>query len=224
MQTPATKGDFRAGRAEQFGYTARVARFEDLLADFFYRPDEPVGALFDAGLPSEQDASQPIDDEPPREFLAFSLQVEDPSREGSTHAETYAVPIEQVREIVKVPPLTEIPRATKDLLGVINLRGEVLPVYDLKLRLGISEAPAPIAGPDADLRAIPRTSRILIVHDELGDAGVLVDAVHEAVKLRASTVEAPPRGLGPTDRATIAGIGRRREQLFILLDLSQALP
>jgi purine-binding chemotaxis protein CheW len=191
---------------------AGVARFEDLLEDFFYRPDEAVGALFDAG-PATEGAPAPVEDAPPREYLAFSLGHE-----------TYAVPIDRVREIVKVPPLTEIPRSARELLGVVNLRGEVLPVYDLKLRLHLSAAPAPIAGPDADLGALPRSARILIVHDERGDAGVLVDAVWEAVKLRPSSVEPPPRGLGAGERPTIHGIGRRRDQLFILLDLAQALP
>lgn len=189
-----------------------MPRFEELLEDFFYRPDEDAGALFDAGgtvdLPPET-----LEDEAPQEYLAFRLADE-----------TYAVPIDMVREIVKVPPLTEVPRSGAELLGVINLRGEVLPVYDLKLRLRLAYAPAPIAGPDANLAALPRTARILIVHDPEGDAGVLVDAVAEVVKLRPSALETPPRAVSGGDRSAIAGIGRRRDQLFILLDLAQAMP
>ena len=189
-----------------------MPRFEELLEDFFYRPDEPVGALFAPHL-SEAMVPAPVEVEAPREFLAFSLGEE-----------TYAVPIERVRQIVKVPPLTEVPRSEPELLGVLNLRGEVLPVYDLKLRLRLSRVPAPVAGPDAALDAVPRSARILIVHDDEGDAGLLVDAVHEAVKLQPSAIEPPPRGLGAGERATISGIGRRRDELFILLDLEQTLP
>ncbi|MBX5484753.1 MAG: purine-binding chemotaxis protein CheW [Myxococcaceae bacterium] len=189
-----------------------MPRFEELLEDFFYRPEEDVGALFDAGGIIEAPAAAAVE-ESPEEYLAFRLADE-----------TYAVRIGVVREIVKVPPLTEVPRSSAELLGVINLRGEVLPVYDLKLRLRLSTVPAPIAGPDANLAALPKSARILIVHDPEGDAGVLVDAVLEVVKLRPSTLEAPPRAVSGGDRSPITGIGRRREQLFILLDLAQALP
>lgn len=187
-----------------------MSRFEELLEDFFYRPDEDVGALFDAGSVPDAEVP-PVEEEPPREYLAFRLSDE-----------TYALPIEAVREIVKVPPLTEVPRSEPELLGVINLRGEVLPVFDLKLRLRLSSTPAPVAGPEADLTKIPRSARILILREETGDAGVLVDAVQEVVRLRPSTLEPPPRGIS-AERSAITGIGRRREQLFILLDPSQAL-
>ncbi len=189
-----------------------MPRFEELLEDFFYRPDEPLGAPFEPHL-GEALLPTPVEVEPPREYLAFSLGEE-----------TYAVPIERVRQILKVPPLTEVPRAARELLGVLNLRGEVLPVYDLELCLGLSTEPAPVAGPDADFSKVPRTARILIVHAAHGDAGLLVDAVHEAVKLVASAIEPPPRGLSSGERATISGIGRRRDALFILLDLEQTLP
>lgn len=188
-----------------------MARFDQLLDEFFYRPDEACEALFD---PGHGQADLPVSgaEEPPREHLAFRLADE-----------TYAIPIERVREISRVPALTEIPRAPKELLGVLNVRGEVLPVYDLKLRLGLSEAPAPIAGPDADPAALPRTARVLVVHDPNGDAGILVDQVLEVVKLRPSTIEAPPRAVSLSG-SVVAGLGRKGERLFILLDLAQALP
>lgn len=188
-----------------------VSRFEELLEDFFYRPDEDVGALFDAAAGTSE-LPAPVEEEVPREFLAFHLGVE-----------VYALPIEAVREIVKVPVLTELPRTPADLLGVMNLRGEVLPVYDLKLRLRLSATPAPVAGPGAEQARIPRSSRILVLRDGQGDAGVLVDAVQEVVRLRPSTLEAPPRGISSGDRQAITGLGRRHDQLFILLDPSQAL-
>lgn len=214
VQTPVAKGVSRFRRHCNLQlrlHFGAVSRFQELLDEFFYRPDEDPGVLFEPGQPVV--APPAVTEEPPREYLAFQLSDE-----------TYGIPIESVREIVRVPPLTEIPRAAPELLGVINLRGEVLPVYDLKLRLRLSDGPAPVAGPDADLAQLPRRARIVIVHDAAGDAGVLVDAVDEVVRLRPSEIESPPRGVAGGERTAITGLGRRRDQLIVLVSLAQALP
>ncbi len=146
------------------------------------------------------------DTEKPQEFLAFRLATE-----------TYAVPIADVREIVKVPLLTEVPRGQKGLLGVMNLRGEVLPVYDVKLRLGLADQAPVVSGPDD----VPRAARVVLMRDTLGDAGVLVDGVEEVVKLLASRFEPPPAGT--VDRDSISGLARKGDALYILLDVAQVL-
>ena len=176
-----------------------------LLDSFFYRPDEEVGPLEKLQTDAAEPVA-PIDSEEPQEFLAFRLE-----------AETYAVAIEDVREIVKVPLLTEVPRGHKGLLGVMNLRGEVLPVYDVKHRLGLLDKSPIVTGP-TDL---PRSARVVLVRDEQGDAGVLVDGVNEVVKLLVSRFESPPAGT--TDRDSIVGLARKGEALYILLDVAQVL-
>ena len=148
----------------------------------------------------------PIVTEEPQEFLAFRLE-----------SEVYAVAIEDVREIVKVPLLTEVPRGQKGLLGVMNLRGEVLPVYDVKQRLGLIDTSPIVTGPDD----LPRSARVVLVRDEQGDAGVLVDGVTEVVKLLPSRFESPPAGT--SDRDSIAGLARKGNTLYILLDVAQVL-
>jgi purine-binding chemotaxis protein CheW len=185
-----------------------VSRFSELLDDFFYRPDEDVGGLLDFSAGSDE-VLPLTPEETPEEYLAFILE-----------GETYAVPIRSVREIGKVPPLTEIPRADPWLLGVMNLRGDVIPVYDLKLRLKLSDKAPVVAGPDA--QPPPRLARILVAHTEEGPAGVWVDAVKDVVRLKPSMLEPAPSGLGG-ERDCVVGIGRRSSQLFILLDLEQAL-
>lgn len=176
-----------------------------VLDSFFYRPDEEVGPL--EQLQTEPTGPvEPIDTEEPMEFLAFRLDTE-----------TYAVAIEHVREIVKVPLLTEVPRGQKGLLGVMNLRGEVLPVYDVKCRLGLIDKSPVVTGPTD----VPRTSRVLLVRDDQGDAGVLVDGVDEVVKLLVSRFESPPPGTA--DRDAIAGLARKGDALYILLDMAQVL-
>ncbi|NNB96931.1 purine-binding chemotaxis protein CheW [Corallococcus exiguus] len=185
-----------------------MSRFEALLDAFFYRPDEDVGGLLDFAAGSD-DLAQPLLEEEPVEYLAFRLE-----------AECYAVPILAVREICKVPLLTEIPRAEPQLLGVMNLRGELLPVYDVKLRLRLADVPPLVAGPDAGLP--PRASRILVLKTEDGPAGVWVDSVAGVVRLKPSMVELSPAGLRG-DRDCVAGLGRKGSQLYILLDPEQAL-
>ncbi len=176
-----------------------------LLEAFFYRSDEEVGAL--EQLQAEPSSAAPaIASEEPEEFLAFVLEDE-----------TYAVAIGTVREIVKVPLLTEVPHGSKDLLGVMNLRGEVLPVYDVKHRLGLLSQVPVVTGP-AD---VARACRVLLVRDDDGDAGVLVDRVDEVVKLLPSRFEPPPPGTSA--REAIAGLARKGDALYILLDLAEAL-
>lgn len=187
-----------------------MSRFARSLDAFFYRPDEEDAGLIDLAAAPEELPS-PVPEETPREYIAFWLS-----------GECYATAIETLREIVKVPGLTEIPRGPENLLGVMNLRGEVMPVYDLKKRLRLVDHVAKIAGPDAPPNAVPRHSRVLVMNATDGFWGVIVDAVSGVVRLKPSTLEAPPTGLRG-DRDCIVGLGRRKEQLYILLDLERAL-
>jgi purine-binding chemotaxis protein CheW len=182
-----------------------VPRLSELLDEFFYRPDEDPGPLFELGAVPEPAVGSRADD-PLQEYLAFTLEKE-----------TYALPVASLREIVKVPSLTEVPRGGRHLLGVMNLRGDVLPVYDLKPRLHLPPS-RPLA------QGAPRSARVLVVRSEDGDAGLLVDAVAEVVRFPASAIEPPPPGVATGERDCIVGLGRRGEGLFILIDVEQALP
>jgi purine-binding chemotaxis protein CheW len=179
--------------------------FAALLDRFFFRPDEEVGAFLELAPESDRGADA-APDETPEEFLAFVLE-----------GETYAVPIGAVREILKVTDVTEIPRARKNVIGLINVRGEMLPLYDVKVRLRLA-ATAPVVRTAKD---VGRSARIVLLKDLEGDAGVLVDRVDGVVKLQLSRLEeAPELGI---ERNAIAGLGRREGQMFILLDVEQAL-
>lgn len=182
-----------------------MSSFAELLDRFFYRPDEAVGAFLEQA-PQVDRAHEAEPEEAPEEFLAFVLE-----------GETYAVPIAAVREILKVSQVTEIPRAERHLLGLINVRGEMLPLYDVKVRLKLRDAyPVVRSGHD-----VPRSARVVLLKDLEGDAGVLVDRVVGVVKLQLSRLEAAPQ-LG-IERNAIAGLGRAADELFILLDVEQAL-
>lgn len=181
------------------------ARFAELLDRFFFRPDEAVGPFFELA-PEDPRTPTPVPAETPEEFLAFVLE-----------GETYAVPIGVVREILKVTDVTEIPRAKRNLIGLINVRGEMLPLYDVKMRLHLREGPH-VVRTRADAG---RWARIVLLRDEEGDAGILVDRVEGVMKLQRSRLEPPPR-LG-IERNAIAGIARGESSMFILLDVEQAL-
>lgn len=179
--------------------------FADLLDRFFYRPDEAIGAFLELA-PHTEGAQHRVEEEAPEEFLAFVLE-----------SETYAVPIAAVREILKISDVTEIPRSRDNLIGLINVRGEMLPLYDVKVRLRLAQQ-LPVVRTSKD---VARSARVVILRDPAGDAGVLVDRVVGVVKLQLSRLEEAPQ-LG-IDRNAIAGLGRRDDELFILLDVEQAL-
>jgi len=120
-----------------------------------------------AGLNASEDAPTTI-----RKFVAFRLE-----------GDPYAVPIERVREIVRIRSITAVPRVPREVRGVISLRGEIVQVVDLRRRLGMCE------------REPTRSSRIIVLHGEDQDvAGVLVDEVTDVLRVEEEAVQAPPGG------------------------------
>jgi purine-binding chemotaxis protein CheW len=133
------------------------------------------------------------------EYLAFGLA-----------GETYAVRIAQLAEILRPPPITEVPRAPSTVLGVISVRGKLVTVLDLRRRLRLVEAP------------IDRRSRILLVDTSAGEQlGLLVDEVQQVWRLAIEEIE-QASVLGGDQAVHIAGIGRPagvEGTMLILLDL-----
>lgn len=180
------------------------------LEDFFYRPDEAVPALLGAGL--EMTEPSPHETEAPSlDFLAFRLGEE-----------RYATPIGEVKEILRAVELTEVPRGGKRLLGVMNLRGEITPVYEIKTALGLADHAPRLAGPDAEV-PIPKSARVLVVSGRKGAAGVWADEVYGVVRLAPAEVEPTPSGVGDAGVDCLVGIGRHQDRLWVLIDLERAL-
>ena len=95
----------------------------------------------------------------------------------------YAVPVENVREIVRVRAITPIPRTVSSVRGVISLRGEIIQVIDLRLRLRLAPA------------AVAKSNRIVVVQSDADRvAGVLVDEVREVLRVPESAIGSPPAG------------------------------
>ncbi len=125
--------------------------------------------------------------------------------------ETYGLEILHIREIIKMTEVTEVPRMPLFLLGVISVRGVVIPVLDLRLRLRLDDTP------------LTRAARILVVDVDGEPFGLLVDAVTDVVRFAESDIEPPPSTLNVSDSSFLAGIGRyasgKRTKMVILLHL-----
>jgi purine-binding chemotaxis protein CheW len=131
------------------------------------------------------------------EYLAFGLG-----------GEMYAVQIAHVAEILKPPPITGVPRAPRNVVGVISVRGKLVTVIDLRLRFRLPDAP------------LDRRARILLTDVGIGEQiGMLVDEVRQVWRLAAEEIE-PAHVLGAEQPAHIAGIGRPAGGgILILIDL-----
>jgi len=137
-----------------------------------------------------------------REVLSFSLGGEE-----------YGIDILRIDEILKYRPPTEVPRAPAFILGVIAVRGLIIPVMDLRMRVRLPATPP------------AKDSRILVVTRDGDRYGLVVDAVHQVVRMREEEVEPPPAMLGGGPEAEfIEGIGRPRpDRMLILLGLDSVL-
>lgn len=127
------------------------------------------------------------------------------------HAETYALPVADVREIVRVDAVTRVPGGPREIRGVTNVRGRVIPVVDLSVRLGLE------AG---DLS--PR-SRVLVAEARERPIGLLVDEVEAVERIDLLAVEPPPREVRTERSELVLGVLRRDRALTILLDVDRVL-
>ena len=131
-------------------------------------------------------------------YLTFRLQ-----------SEVYGVPVLDVREIIELQEITPVPRSDPSVLGVINLRGKVLPLVDMKLRFGMSAF-------------VPTDIAVVIVVEPMGKSpfGVLVDEVLDVQSVSPNEKTDAPELSSAIQQAFLAGIGKVRDRLVFLLDLS----
>jgi purine-binding chemotaxis protein CheW len=125
--------------------------------------------------------------------------------------ETFGLPIAMVREIVRVPEITSVPNAPDYIEGVINLRGRIIPVVDLRKRFGDMSG------------ATNKKNRIVVVELENRSIGLLVHSASEVLRIRPSDIEAPQNMFQEGELSYITGVGKLKGRLVILLDLSRIL-
>ncbi len=125
--------------------------------------------------------------------------------------EEFSLDILRVQEIIRHMDLTRVPRTPEFVEGVINLRGRVIPVLDLRKRFGLP----------ADERT--NDTRIIVVDVDDRTVGLKVDAVSEVLRLPSDTVEPPPAIVTGTESEYIKGVGKLDGRLLILLDVAKIL-
>ena len=135
-------------------------------------------------------------------YLTFTLEQE-----------TFCIDVSQVREVLDLCPITKMPQAPAYMRGVINVRGSVVPVIDLRRKFGL-----PPVETTVNTRIIVME---LVLDDETSVLGAMADSVHDVVELEPDQIEDPPR-IGTRWRTElIKGIGKRDDQFVIILDIDR---
>jgi len=125
--------------------------------------------------------------------------------------ETFGLPISIVREIVRVPEITSVPNAPDYIEGVINLRGRIIPVVDLRKRFG-----------DKSFER-DKKNRIVVVELQSRAIGLIVNSASEVLRIRPSEIDEPHNVFKEGELNYITGIGKLNGRLVILLDLNKIL-
>jgi purine-binding chemotaxis protein CheW len=151
-------------------------------------------------------------------FFAAPVQEQRAAAEATEHLATfyldreeYGVDVRQVQEIRRMSEITGVPRAPDFVRGVINLRGRILPVLDLKRKLGLGEVEA------------SRATRIVVVRVKERLLGLLVDGASQVLKVEVSRIEPPPEEVLERGGDYIRGVAKLEDRLIILVDLERLL-
>lgn len=128
----------------------------------------------------------------------------------SLAGEEFGVPILEVREIIRMTPITPVPRAPEFVEGVINLRGQIIPVVDLRKRFGITAA------------EVGAHTRIIVIEVNDNVLGLIVDAVDEVLRIPADTIAPPPALVaGGIGSEYIRGISHFNNKMIILIEMGR---
>ncbi|MBU1218890.1 chemotaxis protein CheW [Myxococcota bacterium] len=150
-------------------------------------------------------ADQQMSEDLEGKFMTFKLADEE-----------YGLQIMKVREIIGLMDITRVPKSDYFIKGVINLRGKVIPVVDLRLKFGMQEA-------EATDQTVIIVVQISTEHGE-STMGILVDEVLEVMNITANQIEPPPSmGSDATSLDFILGIGKSGKKVIFLLDIDKVL-
>jgi purine-binding chemotaxis protein CheW len=185
-----------AAAEDATGEDAAVGGF-DPLQEFFVSESErsQMTRSFAAG-----GAKATVGSEEMLELLAFWVADEE-----------YAVSIVEIQEIIKLPPITELPRAFASVLGIISLRGTIVPVLDLRRVLHLEERP------------MSRQTRILVVRSAEDPVGLLVDRVTSVMRFERDKIEATPHAMRRQTSEFVRGVGRLGSRFIIILEVKAVL-
>jgi len=126
-------------------------------------------------------------------------------------AEEFGVDILNVQEINRMTEITRVPKVPDYVEGVINLRGKVIPVIDLRKRL------------DLDAAEYDKSTRIVVADVQGRTIGLIVDAVSEVLRIPGSAIEPPPELVTRIDQEYVQGVAKLEDRLLMFLDLSKVV-
>lgn len=125
--------------------------------------------------------------------------------------EEYGSEIMQVREIIRIQEITPVPETPEFVEGVINLRGSVIPIIDLRKRFGMEQG------------SRDKDTRIVVVSVEGREVGIIVDAVAEVLRITSDQVEQAPAVVSGIGKEYLLGVAKLEDRLLIILDLNKVL-
>jgi purine-binding chemotaxis protein CheW len=125
--------------------------------------------------------------------------------------EEYAVSVQQVGSIERIQPITRVPQTEAFVKGVINLRGVITPVIDIRIRFGLEE------------KEYTESSRIIIVYLDDMEVGLIVDSANDVIDIPENAINPAPEIIGSIDTDYIEGVAKMDDRLLILLDLQKVL-
>lgn len=129
--------------------------------------------------------------------------------------ESYGIPILKVREIIGMMAITHVPKVKDFMKGVINLRGKIIPIIDLRLRFGL---------PD---REYDKRTCIIVIEIETGNglrtSGIVVDAVQEVMEIDANCIDPPPQYGSEIEQSFLTGMGKLKDKVVMILETEKLL-
>jgi purine-binding chemotaxis protein CheW len=174
--------------------TLMAPSFKDVIDDFFNNPFQidsiEGGDSLDYAKKDQNDKEKHI------QWLTFSVCGEE-----------YAIELNSVSEIIKPREVTDIPRVPAFILGIISLRGIIVPIYDLARRLNLGSV------------TLSSQSRIIVCREDDRMIGLLVDGITQVARISDKKIESPPAVLADFDRDFVLGVGRYQGRILILLKL-----
>jgi purine-binding chemotaxis protein CheW len=134
------------------------------------------------------------------QLISFSIGDED-----------FGVDIQTVKEVIKYREITSLPKAPAFVKGIINLRGDVIPIIDLRERFGMEQ------------KEYSNMTRIIVVEVDGRSIGTVVDSVSHVIRIESEQIEPPPPCVGKISADYIRGIGKVGEKLIVLLRIDKIL-
>ena len=123
--------------------------------------------------------------------------------------EDYAIAITKIQEIILMKPITRIPQVPDFIEGLINLRGSVIPIVNLRKRFGLPP------------REIDDETRTIVVNVHEKTVGCVVDAVTQVMRINRDQVQPPPLGVMAVNHQYLAGLAKLDDRLMIILDIDK---